>query len=175
MKVFFDMEFTGLHQKTTPISIGCVSEGGDKFYAEFTDYDHSQMNGWIVDNVLAHLRRTDNSVFAIGDHHDLFVVDNQRYVAIHLAEWLAAYETVEMWGDCLAYDWVLFCELFGGAFGIPKNVHYIPRDLSTLLEANGVDPDVDRWQFSGLTTESRHNALVDAIAIRACHHKLSNR
>ena len=38
-KVFFDMEFTGLHKNTTLISIGLVSECGKKYYAEFNDYD----------------------------------------------------------------------------------------------------------------------------------------
>jgi len=177
MKVFFDTEFTGLHQNTTLISIGCVSEGDDKFYAELTDYDHSQVDEFVQCNVLPHLRRgSDTTPRKTGDHHDMFVVDNRRYVAMYLEEWLSDYPVVEMWGDCSAYDWTLFCQLFGGACGIPQNVSYIPRDLATLFEARGIDPDVDRWQFAGLTTESKHNALVDAIAIRACFNKLdSNR
>ena len=51
MRLFFDMEFTGLHKNTTPISIGIVSEGGKTFYAEFTDYDESQCDDWIKENV----------------------------------------------------------------------------------------------------------------------------
>lgn len=43
MKVFFDTEFTGLHQKTTLISIACITEDGKEFYAEFTDYDEAQV------------------------------------------------------------------------------------------------------------------------------------
>lgn len=52
MKVFFDTEFTGLHQGTTLISIGLVAESGEEFYAEFNDYDASQINDWIDINVL---------------------------------------------------------------------------------------------------------------------------
>ena len=55
MKFFFDMEFTGLRQNTTPISIGIVSEDGKKFYAEFIDYDESQCDEWIKDNVIKNL------------------------------------------------------------------------------------------------------------------------
>ena len=33
MKIFFDTEFTGLHQHTTLISIGLVDEVGISFYA----------------------------------------------------------------------------------------------------------------------------------------------
>ena len=36
-KIFFDTEFTGLHQNTTLISIGLVSECGKSFYAELVD------------------------------------------------------------------------------------------------------------------------------------------
>ena len=32
---FIDFEFSGLHMKTTPISIGIVTDSGYKFYAEF--------------------------------------------------------------------------------------------------------------------------------------------
>lgn len=43
-RIFFDTEFTGLHKDTSLISIGLVSENGQKFYAEITDYDKSQIN-----------------------------------------------------------------------------------------------------------------------------------
>ena len=55
MRLFFDMEFTGLRQNTTPISLGIVSEDGKKFYAEFTDYDESQCDDWINENVICNL------------------------------------------------------------------------------------------------------------------------
>lgn len=55
MKMFFDTEFTGLHMDTTLISIGIVSEDGRKFYAEFLDYDESQCNDWITENVIKNL------------------------------------------------------------------------------------------------------------------------
>ena len=52
-KIFFDLEFTGLHKLTTPISIGLVSEDGDKFYAEFTDYDKFQIDNFLKSEVLS--------------------------------------------------------------------------------------------------------------------------
>lgn len=56
MKLFFDMEFTGLHKNTTPISLGIVSEDGKKFYAEFCDYDREQCSDWILENVISHMK-----------------------------------------------------------------------------------------------------------------------
>lgn len=50
MKLFFSIEFAG-----TPISLGIVSEDEKKFYAEFIDYDESQCDEWIKDNVIKNL------------------------------------------------------------------------------------------------------------------------
>jgi hypothetical protein len=50
-KIFFDTEFTGLHQNTTLISIGLISECGKEFYAELTDYDVTQIDDWLKQNV----------------------------------------------------------------------------------------------------------------------------
>jgi hypothetical protein len=54
-KVFFDTEFTGLHQGTTLISIGLVAETGETFYAELSDYDQTQVDDWLRENVISKL------------------------------------------------------------------------------------------------------------------------
>ena len=43
-KIFFDCEFTGLHQNTSLISIALISECGKIFYAEFNDYYEEQVD-----------------------------------------------------------------------------------------------------------------------------------
>lgn len=169
MKVFFDTEFTGLHQDTTLISIGCVSEDGYSFYAEFTDYAQDQVDDWLRDNVIANLSfqsQTPNKGGALGD---------SGYVRSRLRQWLMALGPVEMWSDCLAYDWVLFCQLFGGAFEIPSNVYYIPFDLATVFKLRGIDPDINREEYSGLEGGPKHNALWDAKVIKACYEKAISR
>ena len=51
--VFYDLEYTSKHQFTSPISIGMVSSNGsNEFYAEFTDYDYSQVDQWVQTNVI---------------------------------------------------------------------------------------------------------------------------
>jgi hypothetical protein len=42
---------------------------------------------------------------------------------LYLSQWLEQFGEVEIWSDCLSYDWVLFNQLFGHAFNIPKNVY----------------------------------------------------
>ncbi len=175
MKIFFDTEFTGLHQKTTLISIGLVAENGYSFYAELTDYDPNQVNEWLEQNVMSHLVWKTNKNKSL-DGGDLYVSHNgdSSYVANKLAEWLAQFDLCEMWSDCLSYDWVLFCQLWGHAFNIPKNVYYIPFDISTLFYAKGFDPDINRetFVFGEEKPDKKHNSLWDAQVIKLCYEKL---
>ena len=179
-KIFFDTEFTGLHQDTSLISIGCVSEEGHAFYATLKDYDRKQVDEWIKENVLANLLYTEGDQdFGVVDITDAKGIRSERHYGITtpeckdlLLEWLRRVgDDVVMWSDCLAYDWVLFCQLFGGALEVPSFINYIPRDICTLFEIKGVDPDISRVEFSGIK-EVRHNALADAILIKACYEKL---
>ena len=161
MKVFFDTEFTGLHANTTLMSIGLVDEDGRTFYAELNDYDKSQVDEWLENNVVANFT---------GEN----TMDVQQ-LKIELTEWLAVYDSVEIWSDCLAYDWVLFNSIFGTAFDIPKNVYYIPFDICTMMKLKGVDPDTNREEYAfGSVPEvvEKHNALWDAQVIRACYENL---
>ena len=44
------------------------------------------------------------------------------------------YDTVEIWSDCLSYDWVLFNQIWGHAnFNIPKAIYYIPLTFALCL------------------------------------------
>ena len=69
---------------------------------------------------------------------------------------------------------VLFNDIFGTAFDIPKNIYYIPFDLSTLLYVKGIDPDINREEFANMKDGSqKHNALWDAKVIKRCFELLS--
>lgn len=182
MNIFFDTEFTGLHQNTTLISIGLVSEDGQTFYGEFNDYDTTQVDDWIKENVLNNLDKSCSMRFITPVPNGIKIRGHAEMVKKHLSEWLSQFDTIEMWSDCLSYDWVLFCQIFGHAFNIPKNVYYIPFDICTFMKLKGVDPDVSREEFSGKWIEvntsehwggsPKHNALWDAYVIRACYKKL---
>ena len=155
-KIFFETEFTGLRQDTSLISIAMVTEDGQEFYAATYDFNGEQVDLWLQTNVLANL---DTEMIGIDE------------LAHQVGAWLAQFERVEMWSDCLAYDWVLFCDLFGGALQLPESIYYIPFDIATLMKTCGVDPDVSREEFAGMTGK-KHNALHDARVIKACYEKL---
>ncbi|MBE9029167.1 3'-5' exoribonuclease [filamentous cyanobacterium LEGE 11480] len=172
MQVFFDTEFTGLRQATTLISIGLIAADGRTFYAEFNDYDASQLNDWLWEHVMPYLQLLDTDVMTppLDLTHHLMKADRPR-VTRALTEWLAQFETVELWADYPAYDWVLFGELFGGGLNIPKNIANNALDVATLLKAAGVDVQVDRQEFAGMTEMNLHNALDDAKLAKACYKK----
>lgn len=178
-KFFFDTEFTGLHQRTTLISIGAVNEDGDSFYAELNDYNQQQVDEWIHDHVILNLKFSkDSAPLMIGRNHEMR--GNRDQVATALATWIRLTmdmgDTAEMWSDCLAYDWVLFCDLFGGAMNTPSCVSYIPLDICTMFHMSGIDPDCDREAFARVIypdlVGGKHNALHDARAIKACYERL---
>jgi hypothetical protein len=171
-KIFFDTEFTGLHKDTTLISIGLVSEDGRTFYAEFNNYNRKQVDDWIKENVLVNLRFENGGQWMPLldlEHHEMKCESGEIWSS--LDKWLEQFESVEMWSDCLSYDWVLFCDLFQGAMNIPKNVYYIPFDICTLMKAKGIDPDINREEYAGIEGK-KHNALHDAKVIKACYEKL---
>lgn len=171
-KIFFDCEFTGLNQNTALISIGLVSECGRTCYLEFQDYAKHQIDEWLTENVLSKLKFPQatfyKSLSGAGNREATGIVSELRY---DLATWLSQFKNIEIWSDCLAYDWVLFCELFGGALHIPENIYYIPFDICTLFKIKGIDPDISREDFCGLQG-AKHNALHDAEVIKACYKKL---
>lgn len=183
-KAFFDFEFTGLHQHTTPISIGITYASGHQLYAEFTDYDRSQVNDWIQMHVIDNLTLGDMGPNTCRFSHDNLrsweIRGTREYVAQEIDFWhqyiYPDYNNtkIEMWSDVLAYDWMLFNQMYGHAFNIPKNIYYIPFDIATLMKVKGVDPDISREELSGITDigNQKHNALWDAKIIQACYDKL---
>lgn len=182
VKCFFDWEFTGLHQNTTPISLGIVTDSGRNFYAEFIDYDKSQVNDWIQVNVLEQMELfpfDDRGLTRIDDMDgfpiSMKVKGDSDYIKSALNEFLSQYKInqLEFWSDCLSYDWMLFCQLYGGALNIPDYIYYIPFDICTLFKMKGIDPDISRIAFSGVgQTVNLHNALNDAMIIRDCYDRL---
>lgn len=155
-KIYFDTEFTGLHSNTTLISIGMVDDEGNEFYGICNDYATVHIDGWLQSNVIDNLRIDTADVYG-----------NMVEVAQGVLDFIGDRKVI-MVSDCLAYDWVLFCQLFGGALQLPENIYYIPIDLSTMFSVAGVDPDVSREDFAEFNMRGKHNALHDARVIREC-------
>ncbi|MEL6627274.1 MAG: 3'-5' exoribonuclease [Bacteroidota bacterium] len=179
--LFLDSEFTGLHQQAELISLGIVSDTGSTFYAEFIDYDPASINPWLKENVIAHLQfgEKETSYVEILSENHWQVRGDKAWISSQIREYLKQFEQVECWWDYVAYDWVLFCELFGGSMNLPEQVYYIPFDLMTLFYLKGEDPDINREKFlkEKIAQEGkkgvRHNALWDARLTQWAYQKLT--
>jgi len=178
--VYFDTEFTGLHKNTKLISIGMVAKNGDSFYGEFSDFEDGFVNSSdraffekFVSPYLELQKAEHNKLSSVsyGKSFCELYGDNAT-IAKEVSKWLlqvSAGDKVRMWGDNLAYDWVLFCDLWGHALSLPKHIHYIPMDLSDLFYSHGIDPDINRTEFAGVVLNiDKHHALHDAMVIKKC-------
>ena len=185
MKIFFDTEFTGLHKDTTLISIGLIDENGRTFYAEFTDYDESQCDDWIKENVINHLRRkgTHNLYWECYDkiNKETSIVGTKSQIKEKLEDWLSIYDEVELVSDVCHYDMVLFINIWGGAFDIPRNVnaacHDINQDIAVyynISEIEAFDKSREEIIKSYNIEGDKHNALYDAKVIKLIYEMIND-
>ena len=143
MKFFFDTEFfvrEGMPVDIRPISIGMASEDGRRFYALYEGArETASQSEWLRQNVLPSVE---------GDELPASVIAEQirGFVGSEKPEFCAAYG---------AYDWVVFCQTFGGLMNlkgwpcfytevVPWNLprverfgkpHHSGDDAATLLKA----------------------------------------
>lgn len=180
--IYFDTEFTGLHQNTTLISIGCITDDGKTFYAEYTDFKKDQVTDWIKDNVFPGLKyismEGEVDEFMKKDVNEFVAVGDKEYVKDAFWKWIGIlkYKNIRIYSDCLSYDWILFNEYYADVkdgMNDLKNINYIPIDLCTDLYSSDIDPDINREEFAEYNgEEEKHNALFDAKIIKLCHEKL---
>ena len=182
MKIFFDTEFTGLHKNTTLISLGMVDENGRTFYAEFLGYDSNQVNNWIQENVIGHLKyKTCISNWHNEDFDHFECVGYIYWIRKWLEDWLSKYDEVELVSDVCHYDMVLFIDIFGGAFDLPKNVnpacHDINQDIAKYFNISEMEAfDYSREKIivdhNKEIEGDKHNSLYDAQVIKEIYNTL---
>lgn len=177
VKLFFDFEFSGLTIKTTPISLGIISDDGQQFYAEFNDYSVEQCDEWINDNVVANLLYNDSFMYFENNTEEklLSIKDNKAKISEQLLLWLKQFKKVEFWGDSVAFDWVLMADLLGMGTAMrryPKNFEYNQAfDVFTALKMIYNKPKTPRHEMLGLTITNQHNALYDAKITKQIYDK----
>lgn len=185
MNIYFDTEFTGLHKDTSLISMGLISEQGDKLYLEFSDYKKEQCDKWINDNVINH------TIFLKKDidrsNQKIYINGQSRYCSTKskcstiLEKWLTSFNThIQLVSDVCHYDMVLFIDLFGSAFNLPDFInpvcHDINQDISMFLGITEREAfDLNRESFIkqyGIMdiVGNKHNSLYDAEVIRKIYN-----
>jgi hypothetical protein len=173
MEVYFDTKFTGLHKNTTLISIGCVTNQGDSFYGECTDYDKSQIDEWTQNNVINKLQLDTNI-----NNTFTRICGTKKEIISSLKRWLSSYgEPIQFISDVSHYDFVLLIDLFGEALNLPSYIspvcHDINQDIAKyfrITERASFDLSreniVEDLYGRGYIIEvNKHNALYDAMII----------
>ena len=193
MKLFFDMEFTGLRKDTSVISLGIIDENGRSIYAEYIDYNKEQVDSWIKKNVI------DNTMFLKDNDEDLvgaFKTNNKGKETLiigdiirnrkDILEWISLYknEDIQFVSDVCHYDMVLLIDiLFDHAMKMPKNIcaacHDINQDIARYKKIS-IKEAFDFSREDLLTSKElekidgeKHNSLYDAKVIRAIYNKLN--
>ena len=184
VKVFLDCEFTSLEKEAELISVALISEHGEELYIEIGDVKNTaayklldkDQKEWLVKNVFSNFFIAEDIRVMSGSYYKL----EKKMCAGKIEEWLRDQVKgkndvkVEFWGDVPAYDWVLLCDLWGGARNLPEYIHYIIRDLGTYLETKGIVADTSRESLLNEKIHGKlHNALYDARLSRSIWRNLN--
>ena len=147
------------------ISIALVNEDGTKhFYAEADWYNKraAKKHLFISKNVLPNL---------IGGKYIMSKEEIKKGILDFIGN---GEDEVELIGWWSAYDWVVFCQLFGSMTKtMPKTGFWYYTDLKTMLAdtLNWDKKDVLRWTPGfGIA----HNALDDAIWLKNSYFKIKD-
>lgn len=186
MNLYFDCEFSGLHKDTTLISIGIVAESGEKFYAECINYEKSQCNDWIKENVLKHTILSGNEKLSKSiseDRNTTVVLGSKADIRYELNEWLKQFGSVQFVSDACHYDMVLLIDIFGGAFELPENVSAVCHDINQDIARHYGVPDREAFDKNreDIVSElcenfiegNKHNSLYDAEVIKVIYEELN--
>lgn len=120
----------------------------------------------VEEHVLPHLLFRDQQQLEETKDELVQYKGDQSQITKHLTDWLNQFDSIEMWADVSHYDWVFFCELFGGTLHLPEKLSHRCMDLATMLRVKGYDASVSRPSL--LTDDEMpphfrgHNALSDA-------------
>ena len=189
MNIYFDTEFTGLHKDTTLISIGLTTDPIDEtgntlnFYAEITDYDQSQVDDWIKENVISNLGEPlfNQKVIDTLDYSNItyYVKGPKSAVRVKLLEWLTYISNkskINFVSDVCHYDFVLFIDLLAdNAFGLPEWISPACYDINQMIAERCDIPFEDAFDIrreslvlglDDIRDIPKHNALYDALVIR---------
>jgi len=149
--IFMDTEFTDFDYPQL-ISIGLVSESGERFYAEMS-------NGWSREGCSPFVAQTILPQLTAGDF-----LQERCYAGRRLADWLAERaRPVRVVTDAPGYDWVLMLDLLAGM--LPENLY---REPVTFFSENFPElvPLLQEARQKAFADLPAHHALNDAEALR---------
>lgn len=154
VQIFMDTEFNEQGGNIDLISIALVNEMGRELCLTSSEFDleAAKAKPWLVENVLSKLPPQ-----ALWKTRKEIVAEIIRFVGND--------PKPRFWAWFGAYDWVLFCQLFGGMLNLPKKwpQHVLDLKQEHVLAGSPRLP---------LQMEGEHDALEDAKWNRVVHEIL---
>lgn len=148
MRYYLDTEFDETPDQLTLLSLALRAQDGRELYLVSSDFSSALCNSWVQENVITHLYALPASYVGPRDTFreqiEAFVVNSDR---------------PQFWGYYSAYDWFLFCRLWGGMLNMPTRFPKVCHDLKQL--ADTLLPGVS-YKDACPPESTHHNALADA-------------
>lgn len=171
MKYFIDSEFSEDGRTIDLISLAIIREDGREFYAESSDVIVGTVNPWVRENVIPQLwsRQPEKSEFNLWSRDGGIggLLNRKAIASLALGFVAESSEKPEFWGYYSAYDWVVFCQLFGAMIDLPKGWPMFCRDI--IQECKRLGNPALPPQGKG-----EHHALLDARWNAKAHAFLKN-
>lgn len=149
MDIALDTEFQEYPEqnKIELISIGLVAADGSEFYAVSNQFNPETCSKWVKDNVLNQLPPKEEWISR---------AEISRKI-LNFTAWMPTRPRFITWFG--AYDWTLFCMLFGGMINLPDRYQRYPTDIRQELESiHGVESA----SLRPIKPVNEHDALADA-------------
>ena len=124
-----DCEFSEAPTRIDLISIALIAQDGRTFYRVSADFDPATANTWVRDNVMPHLYA--------GVPYDRNITLPRTEIAKDVLAFIGDDREPIFWGYYSAYDWVVFCWLFGPMVALPPTFPMYCRDLRHTLDDRG--------------------------------------
>lgn len=150
MRYYLDTEFDETESGVTLISLALAAEDGRELYLVSSDLVPLSCNLWVRENVIPHLFHglAPEGMVPISD----MSMHVESFMSNDPGPW-------KFWGYYCAYDWYLFCRLWGGMLKMPSRFPNLCLDLKQVAET----------MYPGLSLKDQvppekpeHNALADS-------------
>ena len=176
MKYFFDTEFFENGKTIDLFSIGIVCEDGRELYAEHRDFDATKCidtmfftnDFWVWDHVIEPIVKVkrqkeytnDFEMFHMLREYLLANGCSKEEIKNKIIEFIGDDESPQFYAYYAAYDWVVFCQIFGRMIDLPKKFPMYCVDLKQKLDDLNLNENWKNYHCSNPLGE--HNALIDA-------------
>jgi len=147
MRYYLDTEFDETEDRLVLLSLALRAADGRELYLVSSDFSTATCNPWVQANVLPHL-------YDVPANH----VGPKDTLAEKIELFLCHDGCPEFWGYYCAYDWFLFCRLWGGMLRMPSRFPKVCYDLKQLVDT--LLPGV-AFKADNPPEQPAHNALAD--------------